>query len=188
MLDAHDVIGAQEASEILQIHEETVRRLAREGQLPAFKVGGGWRFSRVALREWIEAQGSRSSPPLVLLVDDDMNVHLVVKHCLTGAGYAVVTASDGEEALAILEKAVPSVILMDLHMPGGMNGAATIGEIRRLYGQVPVIVITGYPDSDLMNEALAFGPIGLLSKPLDFAQLVAAVKMVTAGAAAASGT
>ncbi len=184
MLDTHDVIDSPAAAEILQIHEETLRRLAREGQVPAFKVGGGWRFSRVALRKWIEAQGSRVSVPLVLLVDDDPNVHLIVKHCLTGAGYGVITASSGEEALAILEKARPSAILMDLHMPTGMNGPATIGEIRRLHGQVPVIVVTGYPDSDLMNEALAYGPIGLLSKPFEFAQLLAAVRMVTSSAAA----
>ena len=181
MLDAHDVIGSQEAAEILQIHEETVRRLAREGQLPAFKVGGGWRFSRDALGEWIKAQGTHAGPPPVLLVDDDEHVQLVVKYALSKTGYPVLTASNGEEALAILEKTVPSVILMDLHMPGGMQGPKAIGEIRRLYGQIPIIVITGYPDSEMMNEALGYGPIGLLSKPVDFVQLMAAVKMVTPG-------
>ncbi len=180
MLDVRDIIDSREASEVLQIHEETVRRLAREGKLPGFKVGGGWRFSRAALRDWMSSPGVRPSAPVVLVVDDEPTILHIVEHVLSQAGYAIVTATEGEEALSLLNEIIPGVILLDLHMPKGMNGAETIRELRRTHGQIPVIVMTGHPDSVLVSEALRHGPISLLSKPLDFGQLLTAVKMVCA--------
>lgn len=51
-----DVLNAKEAADYLKAHVETVRRMARRGEIPAFKVGKDWRFHKDALRRWAEGQ------------------------------------------------------------------------------------------------------------------------------------
>lgn len=53
-----DVINALEASGLLKVHVETIRRLARRREIPAFKVGKDWRFYKSALRQWTIEQGA----------------------------------------------------------------------------------------------------------------------------------
>ena len=57
-----DVLNANEAARFLRAHVETVRRLARRGDLPSFKVGRDWRFDRRALLRWIAAQRMAAKP------------------------------------------------------------------------------------------------------------------------------
>ncbi len=76
-----------------------------------------------------------------------------------------------------MERQVPDVLLIDLEMPG-MNGAEVLKEIRQNWGPVPVIVHTGYPDSELMRRALESSPFTVLAKPSAEHQLVETVRMV----------
>ena len=55
MLDK-DILEAKEVAEYLHLHLFTVHKLAREGKLPAFKIGNDWRFKRSSLEEWIESK------------------------------------------------------------------------------------------------------------------------------------
>jgi len=59
--DTTDVLKAREAAGFLKAHVETIRRLARRGEIPAFKVGKDWRFHKEALRRWSEGQNPRLS-------------------------------------------------------------------------------------------------------------------------------
>jgi len=56
MKNDSDVLNAKEAAEYLKAHVETVRRMARRGEIPAFKVGKDWRFHKKALQQWSEDQ------------------------------------------------------------------------------------------------------------------------------------
>ncbi|GHO73992.1 DNA-binding protein [Ktedonobacter sp. SOSP1-85] len=56
MLVANDILDADEVGEMLKIHPRTVKRLASQGELPGFKVGGQWRFRREAIDEYIRRQ------------------------------------------------------------------------------------------------------------------------------------
>jgi len=56
MKNDSDVVNAKEAAEYLKAHVETVRRLARRGEIPAFKIGKDWRFHKEALQRWSEGQ------------------------------------------------------------------------------------------------------------------------------------
>jgi DNA-binding NtrC family response regulator len=58
----------------------------------------------------------------------------------------------------------PDVVVLDLKM-AGLDGASTLKEIRTTWGFIPVIVYTGYPDSDLMRQAMESSPFTLLVKP-----------------------
>jgi len=56
------MLTISEVAEYLKLHELTVRRLAREGELPAFKVGRQWRIQREKLQEWIDARSGQGAP------------------------------------------------------------------------------------------------------------------------------
>lgn len=55
-----DILTIQELAEYLKLNDKTAYRLASEGKLPGFKVGGSWRFKRIDLEEWIEQQKNRA--------------------------------------------------------------------------------------------------------------------------------
>jgi excisionase family DNA binding protein len=56
------MLTISEVAKYLKLHELTVRRLAREGELPAFKVGRQWRIQRTKLQEWIDARSGQGAP------------------------------------------------------------------------------------------------------------------------------
>jgi excisionase family DNA binding protein len=169
-----DVLNTREAADFLGAHVETVRRLSRKGQIPSFKVGKDWRFRKEALISWAETQHLRRKPPVVLVIDNDAAVRKLMKRFLEADGYRVYLASDGAEGLTWLNREPVDLILLDLKMPG-MNGPAFLREFRKEYDSLPVIVITGYPDGNLMAEAIKYGPITLLAKPVEREQLVQAI-------------
>ena len=170
----NEVLNAQEAADFLRAHVETIRRLARKGDIPAYKIGKDWRFRKEALINWAETQPLRRKTPCVLVIDDEDSVRKLLRRFLEADGYRVCLASDGIEGLAWLNRESVNLILLDLKMPG-MNGAEFLKEMRKMNEYLPVIVVTGYPDGDLMAEALCYGPFTLLAKPIDREQFVRTV-------------
>jgi len=181
MTDEHDVLDAREAARFLGVHEETLRRLARERKIPAYKLGGGWRFNKSFLYRWAESQQVTRRRKHILVVDDEQAVREVVRSALEKASFSVSTAAGGLQALEEVSRRPPDLILLDLKMPD-MDGPTTLAEMRERLGDVPVIIITGYPDSDLMARALERGPIMLVTKPVKPRQLIQTVRMVLEGA------
>ncbi|MBU2552508.1 MAG: response regulator [Proteobacteria bacterium] len=177
------VLNAQEAALFLGAHVETVRRLARRGAIPAFKVGKDWRFKRETLDRWAEEGHQRRKPPCILVVENDPAVRGLIGLFLERDGYRVCLAANGKEGLALLENDHIHLILLDLKMPV-MNGPEFLRRLMETDRRLPVIVVTGYPDSDLMVEAMAYGPMILVAKPVDRALLMEAVRTILNGALA----
>ena len=162
---------------------ETVRRMARRGDIPAFKVGRDWRFSREALRLWIAGgPGPSNGKPLpdqqcsVLIVDDEPEVRRIVARVISQTGCHVREASDGIEGLVEIKKDPPDLLILDLVMPG-LNGPDLLERIHEDHPSLPVIIITGHPDSALVAKAAEFMPLMLLTKPLDVVKLKRVTKM-----------
>lgn len=176
-----EVLTVQEAAAFLRVHLETIRRLARKGVIPAFKVGTDWRFRRHALSEWAGREPARKRAPRVLVVDDEAVVLRFAASVLKGEGYQVRLASGGAEGLLALEQEDVDLVLLDLQMPE-MPGPLFLAEVRASGRDVPVIIMTGHPDSALMAEALIHGPLTLLAKPVKPAQLSKAVKAALSAA------
>ncbi len=171
-----DMLDAKQAATFLQMHEETLRRLARERKIPSYKVGGSWRFSKSMLYRWAESQQVMPERKLAMIIDDESAIREYVTETLELEGFATQSASRGAEALSMIKRSVPDVILLDLKMPE-MDGPTILRHIRESFGQIPVIIITGYPDSTLMAEALKYSPIMLLAKPFYQTNLIQTVKM-----------
>lgn len=177
----NQVLNAKEAADFLRAHVETIRRLARKGDIPAYKIGKDWRFRRDALMDWSETYRWHLKAHVVLVIDNDAGVRKLLKRFLEVDGYRVCLASDGAEGLACLNKESVDLILLDLEMPG-MNGPAFLREFRKEQGTLPVIVVTGYMNGDLMVEAMKYGPLTLLAKPINREQLIQAVHAALDGA------
>jgi PAS domain S-box-containing protein len=113
-------------------------------------------------------------PPIrLLLVDDDATVRETLAEQLEDAGYTVLRARDGEDALSLLDggKAV-DLMLSDLSMPG-MDGVALIAAAQRLRPGLPAILLTGFATNatEIAADGAAAGAFSLLRKPIDVRHL-----------------
>ena len=176
-----DVLDAHQAARLLGAHVETVRRLARKGEVPSYKIGKDWRFREKALCRWMETQYMRERSPLVLVVDDEKSIRETLSALLEKDGYRVAAAENGKRAVELLQAAIPAVVLLDMMMPG-MHGVDVLKVLRSMNPDLPVIMITGYPDSTMVAEALHYPPITLLPKPVAYEVVRKTVRMLLEGA------
>ncbi len=119
----------------------------------------------------------------VLLVDDHAVVRQGLRSYLGSFGDIVIagSATSGEEALGMLETSLPDVAVVDLLMPGGMDGFATIHRVRDLSPHTQVVVLSGYSDDARVLAALRAGAIGYVRKEADPEVLLAAVRAAARG-------
>jgi len=101
----------------------------------------------------------------VLVVDDDPVVARSIDRVLTGKGYAVITASDGPEALDKLAKEKYDAVFTDIRMPG-MDGLEVAARIKASQPWLPVVIVTGYGSAASEARAREIGVAGFLHKPL----------------------
>jgi CheY-like chemotaxis protein len=101
----------------------------------------------------------------VLVVDDDPVVAKSFDRVLTGKGYAVITASSGQEALNKLETEEYDVVFTDIKMPG-MSGLEMAEQVKQRRPWLPVVIVTGYGSPDNEARAEAAGVSGFLRKPV----------------------
>ena len=111
----------------------------------------------------------------VLIVDDEEAIREMLRLLLEKENFEVTTAAGGIEALQRMDEKTPDVVVLDLGMPG-LDGPGTLKEIRKRWGRISVIVYTGYPDGDLMRQAMEFSPFTLLAKSCKPKQFVETVQ------------
>ena len=110
----------------------------------------------------------------VLVVEDDPALGRVIELVLRDAGYSVVAATDGREALQRVTEELPGVVLLDMKMPV-MDGWEFAGELRARYGRaVPIIMVTAAWNSQ--QRAQEIGADDYLDKPFDIDDLVKVVE------------
>jgi signal transduction histidine kinase/DNA-binding response OmpR family regulator len=131
-----------------------------------------------------DAPPATPRPATVLVVDDDPDIVRVAHAFLAEAGYRVLTARDGAEALAVLETAACDTVLCDIFMPN-KEGIETCRELRRLYPSLPVIAMSGaLGGASYLRVAERLGAVAGLDKPFDSLQLVSAVRRAVSSGAA----
>jgi two-component system, NtrC family, response regulator AtoC len=107
----------------------------------------------------------------VLLVDDEAAVLSVLGDLVTHLGYAPVTAASGVAALEILKTAVPDAVLLDIAMPGALDGVQTLYAIKAAHPDLPVIMVTANADREVAVATLAAGAFDYVMKPVDLQRL-----------------
>jgi len=94
--------------------------------------------------------------PLILLIDDERDFLELMVTRIESWGYRAITASNGKDALTILQTKKPDIIIVDYMMPG-MDGIKTLKEIRKIAAATPVIMMTAYPDERSIKGAEQLG-------------------------------
>ena len=117
--------------------------------------------------------------PSILAVDDSASMRQMVAFALKGAGFDVVEASDGAEALGVAKGRKVDLVVTDVNMPN-MDGITLIKELRSLpsYRFTPMLMLTTESNPAKKQEGKAAGATGWIVKPFDPEQLIATVKKV----------
>ncbi len=120
--------------------------------------------------------------PLVLVVEDDRSTRNVLRHTLQREGFRVEEAEDGAQALGMLKRILPDVILMDAMMPV-MDGFTACAKLQELpHGRIiPVLMITALEDNLSVEKAFAAGASDYIPKPIHFAVLSQRVRRIIDG-------
>jgi two-component system chemotaxis response regulator CheY len=122
--------------------------------------------------------GGEGSNGRVLIVDDEPDIRKVVRMTLHKAGYDVLEAENGEQAIEVINsgenRLLLDVIICDIRMPK-VNGIEAIAYFRQNYPRVPLIVLTGFPDTDMATSLLRQGVVDYLVKPVEGEKLRASV-------------
>ena len=163
----------EEVADYLRVTEKTIYRLLKQDKIPASKVGHQWRFDRTLIDEWLH-QSSIGTKANILVVDDEEIIRALFKETLEELGHIVVAADTSAKGLAYIMQQDFDLIFLDLKMPG-TDGAEILREMRSVKRKLPVVIITGYPDSDMMVRAMAEGPFGVMNKPFSESDIMTAV-------------
>jgi len=114
------------------------------------------------------------SKALVMIVDDEEGIRETLSGILEDEGYESITASSGEEAVKKAKEITPDVVLLDVWLPG-MDGIATLKELKGNHPAVPVIMISGHANIEIAVKATRMGAYDLLEKPLSIEKVLLAV-------------
>ena len=112
----------------------------------------------------------------ILIVDDEDFVRNFLARCMEAAGFKVLTASDGYEAIEVYRQqaAEISVVLLDLTMPR-MSGMEVLKELRSLSVDLPILMISGYSEQDISKQMSKSGSCAFIQKPFSPDELIAAI-------------
>jgi CheY-like chemotaxis protein len=114
---------------------------------------------------------------MILLVEDEERAREVFARILRKAGYAVVEAGDGLEALSLLERMRCDLVISDILMPN-LNGYALVARIRAKWPDLPIVLTSGYLSQD-GGKTIMDGSVEFIPKPIDSEVLIATVRRLT---------
>lgn len=180
---AHTLKGSASnfgAAPFLQV-VTALEALGKAGDLTgseALVMAGGERFAelRKALELYQRSEtGHQTGAPRkhqLLIADDDRTLRLAVRGTFGGEEFEIVEAADSAQAIALCERSMPDIILMDAMMPE-VNGFDACQRIRQLPGgaDLPILVVTSLEDEDAIAQAFASGATDYLTKPIHFTVL-----------------
>lgn len=102
----------------------------------------------------------------VLIVDDDREIRESLSYYFNSVGWSPQTAKSGDEALKIIRRELPDVVISDIRMPG-MDGQDLLVRIKQLAPDLPVVMITAHGDVPAAIEAMKAGAVDFIEKPYD---------------------
>ncbi|WP_319778185.1 response regulator [Maridesulfovibrio sp.] len=111
----------------------------------------------------------------VLLVDDEVDFSRVLARRLERRGLTVSTAAGADEAVDVLKELPVNAVVLDIKMPG-RDGIQLLGEIKRQYPQIAVVMLTAHAEADIVVSSLAMGACDYLLKPADVDEIVCKIK------------
>jgi two-component system, NtrC family, nitrogen regulation response regulator NtrX len=112
--------------------------------------------------------------PSILIVDDETSILKSLSGILSDEGFETITASNGYEALKILDTESPDLVLLDIWMPG-IDGIDTLKEIKKIQPATPVVMITGHGTIETAVNATKIGAFDFIEKPISIDKVIVAI-------------
>jgi DNA-binding response OmpR family regulator len=133
--------------------------------------------------------GDARAPAHVLIVDDERANRTLLEIMLAPEGYVLSTATSGDEALAMIAREAPDLVLLDVMMPG-INGYVVAAKIKEVVRTRPihVLMLSSLDDRNSRTHGLGAGADGFLTKPVDRTELCEKVRTMLRAPTAAPGT
>jgi CheY-like chemotaxis protein len=119
----------------------------------------------------VTTPASPAKRPRILIVDDDAAITATFENILSGEGYDVATATDGDRAIDLAAREQFDVVLLDLVMPG-IDGLDALRRLRGVAPRARIIILSAYIEPDREAEAFRLGAEAVLSKPPDLNKLL----------------
>jgi excisionase family DNA binding protein len=171
------LISTKKVAEYLDVKPITVRRLANSGQIPFIRIGNRLRFDKQEIDKWLR-QRTNGRLSQILVVDDEPTVGDLIRNTLEMGRYQVTTTLSSLEALELINQQRFDLIFLDLVMPE-LDGAELFKHIREIDKDVPVVIVTGYPPSEVMARAIEYGPFSVIKKPFTINDITSTVNTVS---------
>jgi DNA-binding NtrC family response regulator len=115
----------------------------------------------------------------VLVIDDEIGIRELIRDVLIQDGHEVVCAENGVEAMAMLAGNKTDAIFLDIRMPRG-DGLTTLRAVRSRWPDMPVVIITGCGQNEVIEEAMKLGAIACLKKPFGISDIVGMLEYIDA--------
>ncbi|HMA77103.1 MAG TPA: sigma-54 dependent transcriptional regulator [Candidatus Krumholzibacteriaceae bacterium] len=113
--------------------------------------------------------------PVVLLVDDENTIRMFLEKTLKDDGYETFSAANGTDALQIVEKELPDLVILDLKLPD-INGMEVLEKIKKDYPEITIIMLTAFGDIKTAVSAMRRGAFDFITKPVNLEQLLFVVE------------
>lgn len=114
----------------------------------------------------------------ILIIEDEAVVWSLLRRIITGMGHQVDVASDGRKGLELAGQGQHAVIVSDLHMPGEISGMDLIRRLRAAKPQCPIVVVSGYPSADTLEECEKLGITDFLTKPFEMTFVQSSIEQI----------
>jgi len=168
-----ELMTVEEVAQYLRVTTKTIYRLLKKGSIPTSKVGHLWRFDKGTIDAWLK-ENATPTKVSALIIDDEEPIRSLFEDVLMSLGHKVMTAETSNRGLALIKAHSFDLVFLDLKMPD-IDGAVLFGKIKALKPDQLVTIITAYPDSELMAQAIEQGPIGVMKKPFTIADIKSAI-------------
>ncbi|MCH7868856.1 MAG: response regulator [Myxococcales bacterium] len=146
----------------------------------ALKLGAKLRVQSLDSRKTAMTDQDNEGKIRVLIVDDEPSYRDYLERFLTREGYDVRTASTGQEALAIGKDFLPQVILADWMLKDHIHGLQVAESLREIKPDLQILLMTGFPSSEIRKEADRAEVFRFLEKPFGLDEVSAAIAAATA--------
>ena len=111
----------------------------------------------------------------ILIVDDQFGIRILLNEVFHKEGYQTFQAANGIQALEILTKHSPDLVLLDMKIPG-MDGNEILKRMKQIDPEIKVIIMTAYGELDMIQQAKDLGAITHFAKPFDIDDIRSAVR------------
>lgn len=175
-----EMMTVNETADFLRIPRPTVYYLINKGKLPAIRISGRWRVRRSEVQSALNLHPAKPSeletkPRNILVVEDDPSHQKLYQNFFNHQGVQSQIAGTGKEAIQALKLRSFDQVFLDLQLPDQPDDELFTA-IKNIEPDLPIVVATGYPDSDMLDKILLHGPTLVIRKPLNLSLLARAIQ------------